>query len=243
MQTRSFALGLTTLLVVACAEFPDEMPIKGRFDNEITNKDAPDAGDPSADGGAFERVESTNSDKNGVDGNTPAAAQMPLPLVEPAGDQGTAPLDPSSDPATPTTTSSTRTCQTARDLGALSGDTGTPSVSAQGTCSDWLRVRVTEDWHGITPGTMKLTATLISPAREDFDVIVYLNPSADTLECSAAREKSELPTGRSDVAKASWGETLTFNRGDDSRTVSIEVKKKNGQCSSQPWSLLLQGHY
>jgi hypothetical protein len=133
-------------------------------------------------------------------------------------------------------------CRTARDLGAISGDTGTPSVSAQGTCSEWLRVRVTENWSGPTAGPMKLTATLISPDKEDFDVAVYVNAATDVLECSTLTEKSELPTG-SDIVKSQWGEQYTFNNGDDARTVSIEVKKKTGGCAKQPWALLLQGNY
>jgi hypothetical protein len=226
MQTRSFVLGLglgLLHLLVACAEVPDEGDESGRFD-EVTSTPATSA-DKNADAGSDLAATPTG------EGSTPA----PTP--------GTAPAPPPAAPAPPPATDPGRTCQTARDLGALSGDTGTRSISAQGFCSDWLRVRVTEDWRGPTGGMMKVTATLISPDREDFDVIVYLNAASDVLECTTAMAKSELPAGRSDVARASWGERYTFNSGDDSRTVSVRIKKKSGTCSNQPWSLLLQGNY
>jgi hypothetical protein len=90
---------------------------------------------------------------------------------------------------------------------------------------------------------MKLTATLMSPDKEDFDLFVYVNASTDTLQCETPSGTSELPAGRSDVVRAEWGERYTANSSDDSRTVSVEVRKKGGGCGAHPWALLLQGNY
>ena len=216
MRTRlpaSLAL-LLSITLAACASEEETSQPGGRFDDV---KGAPASGDSNKD----EKPEAAPA--------TPDSPAAPGAATPPAD------APPATDPP--------RTCRAARDLGALSGDTGTTSVSAHGQCSDWLRVRVTEDWNGPTAGPMKMTATLISPDKEDFDVFVYLNTEADVLECAAVQGKSELPSGRSDIVKSQWGEQYTFNNASDARTVSVEVRKKSGTCANAAWALLLQGNY
>jgi hypothetical protein len=206
-------LAALVLASAACTAEPDDGDAAGRFDDQTASP--PRTSDAPAD-----------VDPTPVAEPAPAAAEDPKPAE---------PTEP--EPATQTT------CRAPRDLGALSGDTGAPSTTAQGTCDTWLRLRLTEDSTGPLAGAMKLTATLVSPAGEDFDLLVYANEATDVLECTTVNAKSELPAGRSDVVKADWGEWFTANNASDSRTVSIHVKRKAGAgCSAQPWTLLLQGN-
>jgi hypothetical protein len=188
----------------------------------------------SSEGGRFDEVTSPPATARDA-----AADGEPSAPEAPGSSSGTA--TPSPPPTT--TPGEPATCTTARDLGAISGDTGTASVTAQGTCSDWVRLRVTENDGGPFAATMKLTATLISPDKEDFDLFVHVNADSDVVECATVTGKSELPAGRSDIVKAEWGEQYVGNYSDDSRTVSVEVRKKTGRCATQPWALLLQGNY
>lgn len=134
------------------------------------------------------------------------------------------------------------TCRSPRDLGAISGDTTSAAVRASGTCSQWLRVRVTENDTNPLGYPMTLRATLASPTGDDFDLYVYLNKDSDVLECSTPAASSQLPAARSDVVQLQWGEYWTANRSDDSRTVSIEVRHKSEGCAKVPWALIVEGN-
>lgn len=132
-------------------------------------------------------------------------------------------------------------CADARDLGSLSGDAA-GSLSAQGTCSEWLKVRVLESRTGPIAAAMKLKATLVS-TNVDFDLHVYVDASEDTTECTTETAKSENPLSRSDTAEATWGEGWLVNGSDDSRTVSIEVRAKDPTaCGNGQWVLVLDGN-
>lgn len=147
------------------------------------------------------------------------------------------------DPTSPITPPDASTCRAPHDMGSLSGDLNQGTLTAQGTCSEWLRVRLTEDAHSVFAGQMKVTATLVSPAGENFDIYLHVNAATDVLECTTVAAKSELGAGQSDVAKTAWGESYSANSVDDSRYVSIEIKKHDGTCAKSPWSLVVQGNY
>lgn len=161
--------------------------------------------------------------------------------------------DTGDDPATTPlvdrsgTTTGTTTCEAPRNLGAIAGDVdGTPRTE-RGTCSDWLRLRVTEEdnaSYSAWANDLKLRLTLSSPAGADFDLHVYLDEEQDVVACTTEFAKSEAPANRSDLVELSWGETgWTANAGDDSRTLSIEVRAKDpSSCGKGEWVLTLEGN-
>ncbi len=216
--TASLALALA-LATVACGE--DTGPTAGRFEDEsIEGEGAPPsrAGDPDAPNAATPST---------PDGTTPTPG---------------APGDPT-PPAPPTDPGAARACGSARDLGTLSGDTGSAQIVATGNCSDWVKVRVTEDYTYPLPQAMRVTATLLSPNPDDFDLYALVDTETDAPECTTVTAKSELPASRSDVVKLSWGEAYITNTTDDSRTVAFEIRKKTPGCSLAQWSLVVQGNY
>jgi hypothetical protein len=158
--------------------------------------------------------------------------------LTPNGPKATAPEGPSQEKSATATT-----CQTPRDLGAIAGDADAPQRTERGTCSEWLRIRVTESNAGVWVAPMKLNLTLSSPPGADFDLHVYVNKDTDVLECTKEEVKSELPANRSDVAQVTWGESWSGNNTDDQRPVSIEVRAKDpASCGKGEWVLILEGN-
>lgn len=151
---------------------------------------------------------------------------------------------PDPDEKTPVTPKTQTTCAAPRDLGVVAGDADGASVSTQGTCSEWLRIRVNETaTSSLLAGPMKLSATLVSPAAADYDLYLYVNKDADVVECTKEEGKSDLPANRSDILKLQWGEGWTANASDDQRPVSIEVRAKDpANCGKGNWVLLLEGN-
>jgi hypothetical protein len=136
---------------------------------------------------------------------------------------------------------SPNTCAGATDLGSISGDTGADTKTAQGSGSQWFKVRVTEDDSSIFAVPLIAKAELTSPPGTNFDVYVYVAGSSSGQECSAV-SASSTTTGF-DSAKVEFGESGTFSNGvDDSRTVTVEVRWVSGACSpGAKWSLTVRG--
>jgi hypothetical protein len=134
------------------------------------------------------------------------------------------------------------TCPTARDLGRVSGDNNADQVSAQGSTSEWLKVRVTED-STVLAASLKATFTLVSPAASNFDLFVYYDPLKDVTVCTPPTAKSQQQAGISDTVSLIWGEGLIPNGVDDSRTVNVEVRHISGPCGgTAKWTLVVQGN-
>jgi hypothetical protein len=216
---------LLALFAVACGA--DTEQTTGRFDDESNSSGNED---PTA---APRKASSSSGGAAAPAPGTPEGAPEPTPALP--GDPA-----PPSKPVDPTPTA--RTCSGARDLGTISGDVGADQVVAQGNCSDWVKVRVTEKNTYPVGDSLEVTATLVSPSPDDFDVYAYVNEAADAIECSTVNIKSDLPASRSDVIKVEFGETYWPNASDDSRTVTFEVRKKTAGCSVGSWSLLVQGN-
>src|SRR5262249_35624404 len=122
------------------------------------------------------------------------------------------------------------TCGTASMLGAVSGDTGHQTLTASGSTSTWLRVRVTEDDLVDVNGVpLQITVSLTVPAGTDFDVDIYVNPDNDVVEC-VNTFGTHSTSGDVKTVHANWGETDFTNLDDDSRDVSIAIRSK-GACS------------
>ncbi len=135
----------------------------------------------------------------------------------------------------------TNTCMAATDLGTVSGDTGSGTLSKQGSVSTWLTVRVTENDSSVIGKSLKARITLNSPAGTNYDLYVYL-PGSDTRACGAPTHTATGATG-SDVVNVDWGEGTVANGSDDDRTVSVEVRHASGPCdAAHQWSLTVQGN-
>jgi hypothetical protein len=129
-------------------------------------------------------------------------------------------------------------CNGARALGMASGDSNNDQISASGSTSEWLSVRITED---ATFGDLKAKITLVSPTGANFDLHVYYDEFADTVKCTAPASKSSTQqAGISDSVSFLWIDALA---SDNSRTVSIEVRHVSGTCNpADKWTLLIQGN-
>lgn len=219
---------LLSVSAAACAAETEEKT--GRFDDESNT-----SGEGNQD---------DESPAPRASSSTPAPGTTTSPTTPPGNEPAPTPGLPGdpTPPSTPTDPTPVRTCGAARDLGTISGDVGADQVVAQGNCSDWVKVRVTENNKYPVGDALEVSATLVSPSGEDFDLFAYVNDAADAIECTTVKAKSELPASRSDVLKVEFGETYYPNASDDSRTVTFEVRKKSGKCSVGSWSLVVQGN-
>jgi hypothetical protein len=177
-----------------------------------------DAGDPGADAGT------EDSGGNGEGGN---------------GEGGT------TDGGPTTACIASNACPAARDVGSVSGDTDpTPNVvTAKGTKSEWIKVRVTEDKSGVGGQQLKVKASLASPTGTNYDVHLYVDHGGDNVECNNVTIESKLPAGQIDQVIDNWGEGTIANGSDDGRTVSIYVDNVSGPCGAgHEWTLTITGN-
>lgn len=137
----------------------------------------------------------------------------------------------------------TNTCLTATDLGSLSGDTGSGTLSAQGTGSQWLKVRLTENNNDIIGLSLALKSTLVSPPGTNYDLYLYVAGSISGQECSLVANSS-TSTSTTDSASVQFGESgLVANGLVDDRTVTVEVRHVSGACAAGAnWTLTLNGN-
>jgi hypothetical protein len=129
--------------------------------------------------------------------------------------------------------------------GAISGDTSPANntVSTTGTTSEWITVRVSEDYNNAVLGrALSITAKLTSAAGTDYDLFVYTNDGSAKAECTKVAAQSSDP-GAVDTVSTSWGEGAVPNGKDDSLTVTIRVQHISGPCDAlDPWKLEVTGH-
>ncbi|HOE51271.1 MAG TPA: hypothetical protein PLH51_21945, partial [Polyangiaceae bacterium] len=134
-------------------------------------------------------------------------------------------------------------CTAARDIGLVRGDKGSDVVTASGSSSEWLRLRVKEADDSMAGRELKVRITLRSPAPTNFDLYVYLDKDKDVVECSLLAASSVLPAEELDSANLNWGEAQIPNGKDDSRWVTIEVRHVSGPCSEQySWEVTAKGN-
>lgn len=137
----------------------------------------------------------------------------------------------------------TNTCETARDVGKLGADQGSAVLGADGTCSEWISVRATEDNSGALGSPMKLKVTL-TPSGHDFDLYGFVNADKDLRSCTTpAAESTARGTGAVDSVSLTWGEGTVANGSDDSRTVTMLVQSADGPCGADAgWRLRVEGN-
>lgn len=137
----------------------------------------------------------------------------------------------------------TNACASARDIGKVSGDSNADQLTAKGSVSEWLSLRVTED-ATLTGASLKVKLTLLSPTDENFDLFVHYDPLMDVVKCAPpASASSTQQAGISDSVSLSWGEGVVPNGGLDDRTLRIEVRHVSGACKpGAEWTLIVQGN-
>lgn len=141
-----------------------------------------------------------------------------------------------------TACASPNTCVGSTDLGTISGDTGAGVKTAQGSGSQWFKVRVTEDDSNVFGLSLLAKAELTSPPGTNFDVFVYVAGSSSATECSAV-SASGTSSAALDTAKAEWGEGTISNGSSDDRNVTVEVRWISGTCSpTAKWTLNVRGN-
>ncbi|AKU99275.1 hypothetical protein AKJ09_05939 [Labilithrix luteola] len=133
------------------------------------------------------------------------------------------------------------TCETAREIGSLAGDQPGAILKTQGTCSEWLRFRATEENSGALGAAMKIAVSLV-PQGNDFDLYGYVDPNRDQLVCATPTARSEtLGSSTNEAIILTWGEGTVANGADDSRNVGLLVYSPYGPCpASAGWSLTIQ---
>jgi hypothetical protein len=198
------------------------LPAEAGNDDEASTTRLPpsteDAGEPKTDGGAA---------SDGGDGGGSADAGK----ADAGADAGSA------------SCASPNACVGATDLGSISGDTGAGVKTAQGSGSQWFKIRISEDDSGVLGTSLLAKAQLTSPPGTNFDLHMYVasNSGGATVECSSVT-KSSTTTG-ADSATAQWGEGALPNGGDDGRNVTVEVRWVSGTCTpSAKWTLTVRGN-
>jgi hypothetical protein len=155
-----------------------------------------------------------------------------------AGPPDSAPILPVADGAAPPS----NTCEAPRDIGTVSGDTGSQTLTATGGCSEWLTLRATEDNSSALGAAMKVTLTLVSQGH-DFDLYAYFNPAKDVISCTAPFARSETRGLADELINLTWGEGTVANGSDDSRTINVAVQSAAGPCPpTASWTLLVAGN-
>ena len=130
-------------------------------------------------------------------------------------------------------------------LGTIAGDESGPTLTQTGQTSSWLRLDMQEKDNSIIGHAMTFTATLASPAGDNFDLYAYLGSAIGSIDCTNPKGQSTLGPGQVDTVSFSWGETTggLANGADDSASVMIEIRWVAGVCSStSSWTLSAHGN-
>jgi len=177
---------------------------------------------------------------------SPNQAPADAPAIHDAPRQVGAPGEPPMDAPAASSCTTTVTCTTATMLSGLGGDEdGGGQTSASGYQAAWYSIRLSEQDNGPFGDPMSIYTTLTSPSAAMFDLFVYVDTDNDAVDCTSPTGTVQT-SGASETSNVEWGETGTFaNGGNDSRTVSIEVRPKSGAtCSSgATWSLSILTGY
>ncbi len=135
------------------------------------------------------------------------------------------------------------TCATGKDLGSVSGDTGSATVTTTGTSSEWTTIYVTEDDNSAVGRKLQLKVTLDVAAGTSYALYVYRNANNNTKapECTSTSGQNMAPP--SATLGLSWGEGLVANGVDDSSMVTVRVEHVSGPCdATHPWTVTLTGN-
>ncbi|MDB4946586.1 MAG: hypothetical protein JWP97_6120 [Labilithrix sp.] len=137
-------------------------------------------------------------------------------------------------------------CSAGHLIGTISGDTADAGLTATGTTSAWVHVRVTEDNDDWSGHPVALHATLTSPGAADFELHAFLDTSRnDDAGLDCAHEVGTVTSGASGASvDVSWGDPAdaSANGVDDGRTVALEIRHVAGEChAGVSWTLEVHG--
>ena len=112
--------------------------------------------------------------------------------------------------------STTRTCTNSSvgDLGKVSGDSGSDSVSTSAVGERWFAVRVTEDDTSIFCWPLGIEIKLASPSGDDYDMQIYCSSCTNEQAFSARSSSPEY-------AYLQWGDAC--DGSSSARTIYIRV--------------------
>jgi len=152
--------------------------------------------------------------------------------------------EPPGDAPSADTCHTSDACINAVMLGTVSGDTGHDTLAAKGTRAAWFRIRVTENDDSFEGIPLHVLARLTPPPGADFDVIVYVNPDNDVVECTTQLGTAST-SGNVKQVRTSWGEDVVTDGENDSRDVSIEIRPKSASTCSDgaQWQLAIEGNW
>ena len=125
-------------------------------------------------------------------------------------------------------------CSAATDLGEINGDTGSDSVTTQGTSSKWVAVFVKDTAFGSVEISYSLT--FVPPPGVDYELRI-----ADAKDATCSSTTAVIPPARYGSHENDWTDAeLAVN---DGHQLYVYVKQTSGACpASAPWKLTIQGN-
>lgn len=232
------ALPIGIAVGIGCAEAPVDDPLYGIMKTE-----------PEDDAGKDKSIKlpetEADDDDDKPSSTSSSSSTSGAPAKDDAGappkDAGPPPPPPGPDPC------AKNTCSGVKDIGALSGDTGSPSRTITGATGRWLTLTLEENETGLFASgrKLRLKATLTSPAGHNFDLFIYQPGAAK--QCTAIEKASESVTDP-DIASISFGEDDGGggNGFSDTSIVTVEVREIGGTAGTcDPtalWTLKLEGN-
>lgn len=247
MQRSAFGFGVVAIVasagvaaLVGCAVGTEP---EGLGESELTNLPAEAGkGDENSVVLPAKSTPTVEEDSGGGGGGTDSGGGGTDAGVDSGGGGGTDAGVDSGGGTGGTSCASPNTCVGSTDLGSMSGDTGAGVKTAQGSGSQWFKVRVTEDDSNVFGLSLLAKAELTSPPGTNFDVFVYVGGNSSATECSSV-SASGTSTASLDTAKAEWGEGTLSNGSSDDRNVTVEVRWVSGTCSpTAKWTLNVRGN-
>lgn len=123
-------------------------------------------------------------------------------------------------------------CAAGRYLGQFSGDQAAfnAQLGAEGTTSEWLLLRVTEDSNATQELAVQVTMTPLDGGN--YDLFAYF--TEDDMACDLITANLSATNASSQPEELVFGWSDRF-AGNDSRTVALEVRHVDGDCTG--WEL------
>lgn len=167
-------------------------------------------------------------------------ASEPIVKDEPAAETPAPPEEEEETPAEPT---ATNTCQSARAIGSINGDSKATPLEATGAGGEWVSIVIKESESGPLAENLTARVTLTSPPSCEFDLFAFADFEKAEPSCTKEAGRSTRLGSAADTITLQWGEGWFVNFGDDSRTVHLEVRRTgSGTCAAgDKWKLKIEG--
>ena len=144
--------------------------------------------------------------------------------------------DPEFPPCTPDAS-----CQTAPNIGSVSGDVNSGQLMAEGNKDAWFRFTVSEDNDNINGESLSVRIELSGPDGADYDLAVYRGNAAEASACGL-NEMVSAGAGTDESLEYEWGEGGVANNSDDTRNFAVHVYNFEDVCDpGLEWALTIIG--